>query len=316
MNSLDILFMTKVIPDYLHDALYYGLRMLGHNVVDYPVKPSLHGTPHPSEFHSQQLLFHFQHTKLRKPNPDLLIVTALGFDYNPVGSQNWSRHVLETIDRFKPSKTVMVDAQDTTRVAYPPVKKDFDVIFKREMKELPNSTWDYINFAATPEPFLFRFYSARRYDFSFISSISNDFRVKTAEFLRDMTKKHGFKSYIHCEKYHVPRPEYLEVLSQSKMAVSVRGMGYHCYRYFEIPAKGTIMVTEDLGHPIRDDYKDGVHCFKFKDFEDLERILLKSRTMSDHEMQTMACSALNHTLEHHTPEALAGYFLDRIYKPR
>lgn len=312
-SDLDIVFMTKIIPSYLQDALFYGLHQLGCNVVDYPVKPSLHGTPHPSEFHSEQILFHLPKNKLRKKNPDILIITAQAQDYNPAGPYNWSRHVIETIERLKPEKTVMLDTQDSQAITYPPVKKDYDAIFKRELKKIPDNNWYLINYAAILEPFLFRFYPTREYDFSFIASISNDYRVKVADFLKELTKKYDFKSYIHCERYHIPRTEYLEVLSQSKASISVRGMGRHCYRYFEIPSKGTIMISDDIGFPIENDFRENIDYFKFKDLEQLEHLLIKLKKTPDEIKQNTALTALQHTLNYHTPEKRAKQFLKKIF---
>lgn len=96
-EGLRILYLTKVIPDYLHDVVFKGLMELGCLVEDYPRKPSLHGTAHPSEFHSEQILFDLPSHTVGEC-PDLMVIPGLWHDYVPGGPLRWCGRVVETYD--------------------------------------------------------------------------------------------------------------------------------------------------------------------------------------------------------------------------
>lgn len=315
-SDLDILYLTKVIPDYLHDVVFLGLCELGCNVEDYPVKPSLHGMPHPSKFHSQQLLFKLPEKKLRKKNPDILIVPGLWYDTVPQGPQIWAKQVVEIYQKVQPRKVIVIDGSDKQSYLFPAIPADYDAIFKREMVERPSEIWHPISFAPVQEPFIYRSYKDRDYDVSFIASTSNDFRVKVAEHLQQKSKELGLRAYVRVAEDHIPRQDYLDILSRSRVAVSVRGMGRDCYRYWEIPSKGTVMFTEDVGLPIRNDFVGGRHCFKFKEetLDNLAKAIRDVSGLSDTFLESMVFDTLKYIAVHHTPEARAEYVLSKIGK--
>lgn len=313
-EDLDILFLTKDIPDYLHDAVYLGLTQLGCNVVDFPRKCSLHGRPHPSEFHSEQLLFNLPENSLRK-RPDLMIVTALSHDYNPWGKGMWMNIVAQVEDFFKPLKTVALDGSDKQEIELPVLQTEYCCVLKREMFEKPSSSYYNIDFAPILEPFVYRYYENRDLDFSYMVSPSCQERGQHAEFLSEISEKHGLKSVVFCGAPTRPREEYLDVLSRSRCAVSVRGMGWSCYRYYEIPAKGTVMVAQDTKLDVPDDFDD-TQCFKFKDYDELENAILKVRNMSTAELTDMAARAMDHIIKYHTPRKRALYFLSKVFGPK
>ena len=316
-KDLDILFLTKEIPDYLHDMLFYGLYDLGCNIEDYPRKPSLHGVPHPSEFHTAQLLLDLPPRTLRK-NPDIMVVTALSHDYNPKGISWWADFVIDCERAYKPSKIVVLDGMDRIAGVYPAIVASYQTIFKRELvKPYPSECWYPINFASMPEPFVFVPFKDRAYDLCYIATISCEQRVWVHDFLRDKADSLGLRVYMHLDKNQIPRSTYLEVLSQSRCALSVRGMGYDCYRYWEIPAKGSVLVADRLPIDIQNDYVEGEHCFRYeadKKMRDLGRVLEVIRRTPLDKLEEMTLKALLHTNRYHTYEKRARYFIDTVLR--
>jgi hypothetical protein len=321
-KDLDILFLTKEIPDYLHDMLFYGLHELGCNIEDFPRKMSLHGVPHPSEFHTEQLLLNLPPKTLRK-TPDIMVVTALSHDFNPRGPVWWNNFVVECEQHYKPKKIVVLDGMDRAAYFYPAIVGSYSTIFKRELiKPYPGHDWFPINFASMPEPFVFIPFKQRTYDLCYIATISCEQRVWVRDYLQEVADSLGLKIFMHVDKKQIPRKEYLEILAQSRCALSVRGMGFDCYRYWEIPAKGTVLVADRLPIDILNDYVEGEHCFKYSGFEytpdkmnvDLGKVLTDIKNTPIERLERMALEALVHTDSYHTYNKRARYFLDTIYR--
>jgi hypothetical protein len=306
-SDLDILYLSPLIPDYLHDCVFLGLCELGCNVVDFPTKPSLHGTPYTVLFRCDQLIFNLPERKLRKEKPDLIIVAAK----MPHENQ-------EMIDRLKqcqkyfPTRMIIIDGLDWTHEEYP--FGEFSCVFKRELYT-ESSKMKSLSFHAIPETFTFIPFKNRSFDVSFIATTSHEHRVKTAEYLTKTAESMGLKIYVHVERQPIPRNEYLRILAESKTSISMRGAGLDCYRYWEIASKGTVLVSEILDSLlIKNDFTEE-HCFKFKytdTLEELERVLLEIKNSSPDRLQTMALNALIHTDKFHTPQKRAEYILKEV----
>lgn len=313
-QDLDIVtLMTKKIPDYLQDAVYMGFRELGCNIVDFPRRTSLHGSWCCPDYHTEQLLFNYSELDIRKVPIDLLIVNGMIHNFNICGSlDGWGFFINEVIEKFQPKKIIMLDGEDFRECSYPIISRNFDVVFKRELFSKPYSNWYNLSFASIPESFQYVYYPYREYDISFVATMSHGDRYKVKTFLEEKTKKMGLKAFIHLNREPLPRTEYLRILSQSKTSVSVRGMGCDCYRYWEIPAKGVTMISDDQGLLIENDFTKE-HIFRFKTFEDLENILVKIKEAPPEVLEEMALKSLQHTSQYHTPKKRAEYILSKIY---
>ena len=169
-----------------------------------------------------------------------------------------------------------------------------------------------INFAPIEESFEFVPFSQRRYDVSFMATISHPLRVRTKELLNDLTRKLGLSSHIYCERELRPREEYMRVLSQSKCFVSVQGYGKDCYRYWEIPMRGSVLISQDLDLDVWKDFGYS-QCFKFKTEEDLKNVLLTIKNMDDSELQKMAIRGMLHVNQYHTPKKRADHILRTVF---
>ena len=313
-SDLDIVYLTtKGIPDYLHDALFKGFTDLGCNVVDFPEKTSLHGHWSYDDFRVEQLLFNYPKKDLRKSPIDILIVTGMLHNFNSCRShEGWTKFVQEVIDKLQPDKIVMIDGEDFTQCSYPILTRNFDQIFKREIFQKPYENWHSINFAAVPESFQYIPYADRKIDVSFIATLSNHYRTEVKNFLLEKTAELGMTAFVHMERTPLDRKEFLKIVSQSKACVSVRGMGWDCYRYWELPAKGTVMITEDTGLLVENDFTDQ-HVFKFKNFDELGQILIQIKEGPIEKLETMALQSLLFTQQFHTPKLRAEYVLRKVF---
>jgi len=321
-SDLDILFLTtKEIPDYLQDAVFMGLTELGCNVVDCPRRKSLHGSWHSPDYRVEQLLFHYPEQELRK-DPDLLIVTGMYGNYNYCKTfEGWTNFVHEIIKKYKPGKIVMLDGEDAREFHYPDVGKPYDAVFKREpfLEGVPRPHYGDVQslvydvkFSAVPESFQYVYFSYRKYDISFIATLSNPYRLEIKNYVEKKAAELGLSVFLHVDRSPLSRQDYLNILSYSKTAVSVRGAGFDCYRYWELPAKGVVMVADDPGMYIENDF-DSNHIFKFKNIKDLEEILVKIKKMPIEALEEMSTKALWHTIRYHTPRKRAKYILEKIY---
>ncbi len=315
-SDIDILYlMTKDVPDYLQDVLYKGFCDLRCNVVDLPSKGSLHGIPHRSIFHVPHLLFNYPQGHLRK-NPDLIILSSMFIDFGKFGTrEKWAEYVLDITKIFPPTtKIIVLDSEDHRGGLYPNLPgRDYDAIFKRELFSIPYSNWYSINFSAVPEYSDFIPFYSRMYDVSFIATLSNPFRETVRDYLLEKANDLGLSLFVHVEKSPISRVKYLEVLSQSKTSISVSGAGKDCYRYWEIPAKGSVMIAEETGLCIENDY-DSRHIFRFKDLRDLGVVLETIKNYRNLDLERMAKNSLEHTRLYHTPTKRAEYVLNKIFR--
>jgi len=311
-QDLDILMLTtKSIPDYLQDALYMGLCELGCNVVDKPRRKSLHGDWYSEEYRTEQLLFQYPELDLRK-SPDVLIVTGMYQNFNCCKTmKGWTDFIQEVLIETEPRKFVMLDAEDSRSSSYPIIDRNYDIVFKRELFSIPYPNWRPIHFAAIPESFQYVPYNQRKYDVSFIATMSHPYRIEVKDFLLKKCEELGLTYYIYVEKKPLDRSRMLEILSQSKTSVSVRGAGQDCYRYWELPAKGLVMIADDSNLIIENDF-DNSQIFKFRDIDELERILIQIKTFPEI-LEEMAVRSLLHTVSYHTPKHRAESFLKEIF---
>lgn len=308
IQDLEIICITKSFPDYLHEAIYLGLSQLGCNIIDHPRKCNLHGERHPRTYNPGQLLFNLPKNSHNKET-DLLLVL---FDIENAPFEQYDAFLKISKKQANPKKFVLLDGLDSKNNPYPLVN-EFDAIFVRELYEQKKPNIFPINFCAIPEYFQFVPFKNRTYDLSFVAtSISNPRRKITAEFIKKISKKLGLKSFVHVDKNPINRKDYLEVLHNSKTSISMTGAGQDCYRYWEIPAHGSVLISEKLNIIIEDNYTPE-HCFNFDTEESLEKILVDVKNIPSDKLEIMALNSMEHTNKFHTPQCRALYILKKIF---
>ena len=104
---------------------------------------------------------------------------------------------------------------------------------------------------------------------TFLGSATHPLRTKLVEELRRM-KADGYDVRVpedpltEEDRYRfdlrLSWSSYMEALSSSKVAISVRGNGFDTYRYWEIPYAGTLLLAETPRTVIPDNFVDGVEA--------------------------------------------------------
>jgi len=303
---MNIVMLSKRNPDYLHDAIYLGMRNLGHTVQTVPEKKSLQDPVDPDRV----LRFGLPAQNV-EGQADLLIICALYNDYM-YEMEEYQRMLAYCYDTFNPKKVVIVDGADG-RVDLPVLPRPYDAYFVRELLEGQNGP-PALNmpFAAQPEPFTMVPYAQKDVDFCFLGSYSGQpYRLDVMTALQGYASTRGLRAHVSLDP--VPRKSYLDIASRSKVVVSVRGYGWDCYRYWETPAKGLLMLTETMPIVFENDYVDGVDCFKCRtgDTSHLLEKLTQALAISPEQHAAMVIHALARNADFHTPERRAQLILSK-----
>ena len=244
---------------------------------------------------------------------DLLLVCAQPADYQD--SLEEYQAMLNEALYSNPKKIAIVDGHDV-KVMYPGAGRPYDALFKRELllgeKQLPDTV--NLPLVAFPETIAEVPYREREIDFIFAGSYSGQpFRMEMLRALQEISIKNELKSV--CTLDPMPRSEYLSLVGKSRLVVSVRGYGWDCYRYWETPALGAVMLTETIPIEFANDFENGTDCFKFAtgDLAEMERMLLHALGLPSYLLRVMADNALAKTKAFHTPEHRAQLVLDTLF---
>jgi len=107
---------------------------------------------------------------------------------------------------------------------------------------------------------------------------------------------------------------YFGALNRSRIALSFRGEGFDTLRYWEIPACGSLLVSENPEICIPDNFQNKTHAvFCKNDLSDLIEIL-DYYISNEKEALEIARRGQEHLLKHHTHIKRAEYFLDVLDK--
>ena len=288
---MNILFLNTKKPNYVPDAVYIGLKRLGHTVEDRPRKESLHsssilhyGTETCGDFGMSVV-----------DNPDLIFMEA-----RYKGSLPESFIVIDGRDNG-----LMVDRLYQSAFLY--FKREYTKEWKRFPKARP------LPCGAVRRQDSFGVLSSKReIDVSFTLSLHGHatrfVREKVSGFLENMR---GFKAVMGFR----PFSEYQKVLDASKISISLRGRGgWDSYRYWEIVHHGAVLCSEWLHFEILNDFSEDEAIFFDSanpiDLEDKLKYYLSDPGRLD-EMQAKAWEKF---VKFHTAEARAKYVLQEVNK--
>ena len=103
--------------------------------------------------------------------------------------------------------------------------------------------------------------------------------------------------------------DYYRTLARSKVAVSIRGGGFDTFRYWEIVASGTFLLSEEPDIVIPHNYEHRTHAvFCRPDLSDLQE-LVRYYASHDVEREAIAHAGHDHLLKFHTCERRAEQLL-------
>lgn len=196
--------------------------------------------------------------------------------------------------------------------------RPFDLILKREYlkeKTYPKNV--------VPFPFCFNFEKIdyqdfkgipKKYQVAFWAVESHPVRTRALEKLENLfdCRENGTVRNQKFKKYKRKGSLYLQELKKCQVALNFRGAGWDTLRYWEIPAIGGFMVSEDPGIVIPNNFehqKQVLFCQS-----DLSDLIEYCQWGLDHpeQAQQMGENARQHALKFHSTEVRAAEFLKHL----
>lgn len=193
--------------------------------------------------------------------------------------------------------------------------RPFDYIFKREY--LIDATHDnnifplQISFRLDSLP---KLPSEKIYDVSFWAvETGGEIRTKVLKLLENKfdCSANGTKRNQKFSKYSRKGSFYLEELKRCKIVINFRGGGWDTMRYWEVPAVGSLMITQKPQLNIPNNFEDKKHVVYCKDdLSDLEE-LCQYYLDNKEEREKIALAGKKHLEEFHTDIKRAEYILEK-----
>ncbi len=322
---MKVLFIGSGSYDYMQDIVYSGfVKTLGFkNVIEYKWNKKYHV---PYKKYPKNLGY-FKHSIIpsihfNKNTYDLVVLAATKPDC--------FKSYIKIAPKIAPNiPVVWIDGGDRPevggdldRLGEPLLLdkaqsiRDFDFIFKREMK---------INkvYAKNVLPLTFGFNLARlpkilptttKYDVAFWAGESHPIRTKALNLLQHQfdCDTNGTGKGVDLENFARTGSFYLEELAACKINLSLRGGGFDTLRYWEIPAVGSLLVSEPADIIIENDFVDKKHAIfcspSVDDLIDICKYYLKE----NNKREKLALNGKKHLLEHHTDIHRANYILKKL----
>ena len=322
---MKILFINSHSADYVQDLTYSGLvKIFGlKNVIDYKWNQK----------------YHIPYKKYPKnlgyiPGsflPSLINLGAKQFDIVFVGSAKVDcfETYLDFMDRIPADVPVVfidggdfpVIGKDLTAYGRPELykevveKRPFDLVFKREML----IEQDYgKNVFPLPMSFnmdrLRKLPSEKKYDVSFWAVESHPIRIQALDLLSGQfdCKDNGTERNQKFSKYKRKGEFYLEELARCKIVLNFRGGGWDTMRYWEVPAVGSFMISQQPQFVIPNNFEHAkIIVFCQDDLSDLIE-LCEYYLKNDTAREQIAASGKNHLLQYHTDVKRAEYIINAI----
>jgi hypothetical protein len=329
-----LLFLAGRDPDYLQDALFHGLvTLLGaDNVVEYPENARYHGGM-PADPRLPMLSFDFPRVA-RAELPEL--VASAGAIVIASLRDSVVAEVRQVLELRGSTPAVFVDGEDDPYVRG--IASRVDLYFKRETlrrsfrlrarmparriyhrRRYPELWRDPLSReiavarpgAVVPLPFGivdvgFVPRADKDVDVAFLASPTSPERAHVAEALRDLERDGAVVQSATAA--NLPWTDYIELLSRSRIGVSVRGLGYDTYRYWEIPYAGALLLSETPRTVIPDNFVDGREAV----FAPVEKLADRARELLSLDTGAIAEAGRQKLLARHTSVQRAETVLERL----
>lgn len=320
-----IAYIVSKESDYLQDLLLDGLAKLlpvGELLVlPVEMRYALHRKPYPRhlcKLPKGHLIFSLT-TRLKSYEPDFVVLASCKADVVRRYAV-YRKHISAQVP------VVFVDGGDweaiggdLAREGQPDLmaqlKIEPQVVFKREYGL--NTTYpDHV----FPLSFCFHYgYLPQRnipkkYEVSFWAVESHPKRSQALDLLSGKwdCDANGTVRNQNFSKYKRKGRFYLEELAATKVAINIQGAGFDTLRYWEVPALGSVMVSEEPTILIPNNFIDGEHVRFCK--PDLSNLLEITQELLDDSAQRerLGSAAAKHAQEFHSTSARAKWFLERL----
>ncbi len=322
---MKILFITAGAADYVQDLTYSGLvkRLGKSNVVDFPWNRKFHinykAYPKNLGYIPGTVISSLLNRSIK--NIDAVVVAAAKADA--------FRNYMEIMNRIPAHIPVaFIDGGDQPELGggvafegepelYNEVtsRRPFDLIMKREY--LLEDDW-----GGNVYPFPIAFNTDRlpvlpkehRYQVSFWAVETDPVRTQALELLQDHfdCRSNGTVRNQTFRNYPRKGDFYLQELAACKIVLNFRGGGWDTLRYWEVPAVGSLLVSQKPGIRIPHDFVPDVSAIYIKD--DLSDLIERCDYYLRHDSlrEKIATAGRQHLMQFHTDIARADDLLHHL----
>jgi glycosyltransferase involved in cell wall biosynthesis len=313
---MKILFVTHWYPNYVPDLLLHGLRkLIGPDVVDFPRKDCLYkGELGLGVCPPEQLCPDWFPAECGQIDRDEIWRKARTgyFDLLVCDQRAW-RQLSENMDGYD-GPLAIIDGEDKPQKI--PVGQY--MIFRRETDgsdfsvplpmALPEEVFNWIiRYDRLP----------KRHTIGFLGSTHDGERKKLVDQLARWYPDSLFQvTPIPAGGAPVPdgrlgRDDYYRYLQQCRAVLTLAGVGYDTFRFWENAACNAVHIAPRMPLFIPSDFQDGRHVLRFEQIEQLRRKLDQMLT-ADSPSDSMIPEARHHLINHHLTQHRARYFIDKV----
>jgi len=138
--------------------------------------------------------------------------------------------------------------------------------------------------------------------------ILHELKEEGVNFVGGIDPPPALEGYI---KYRLDYKEYQEMLSRSKINITVRGFGYDTVRRWEVMCYSGLVISDSIPLITPYPFEDRKHIVYWHDIKELKDLI--HYYLSNHEeASTIGKRGKEHCLEHHTTTGRAKYFLEKV----
>ena len=141
----------------------------------------------------------------------------------------------------------------------------------------------------------------RDIDLSMMMTLSHRERRNTFNYVNKMSASYKDRKFVLSSGSGIPKKKYLETIASSKAGISVRGMGYDAFRYWEIPCYGAALFSKKTPMAIQNDFTEDESALFFSTNDELRSKFDKYVVNSD-EWKEIAKAGQDQFFKYHTPE--------------
>jgi hypothetical protein len=325
---MKILYICSTRFDYLQDLTYAGLvKVLGkENVVDYPWNPkfNLPIKSYPKNLGFKSISFRFPIMNNFKEIDFVILASA---------KKDALETYLKILSLIKNKPILFLDGGDFSEIGgdfyrhhcgdlYEAAIKQrpFDIILKREYISSLHSAHANI----FPFPFSFPYNITlppiterlKKYDVSFWGQQNPQIRTNALNLLagkydcnqNGTTLDQNFKTYKRKGLF------YLKEISRCKIVLNFRGLGWDTMRYWEVPATGAFMISQEPKISIPNNFESGKHLVWCSDSLDDLIDLIDYYLARPLEREQMAINAREHLIKYHLNTARAATLIETVQR--
>lgn len=297
--TLRVLFLTSPEINYQEDLIHEGLdELLGpDNVWCYPYKDysrfqyNLYEAAEPDAPHRQPL------------QPDQILAERDRFDAVVVGSVRPEAVELwrEWQGLFPPLPVALLHGEEVEgwpgglRYTHRFKMQLYPAEHSEDLSPLPLAAASRAMMPAEVE---------RDIDVSFVMRPTVEIRLWCAELLR----RAGHMVLLGAD---LPREQFCWLLNRSRIAISLRGVAWDTFRYWEIPYHGALLLSEPLPIVLPDNFVDGESAVFFRGPADLLD-QIDTLLADPARLERIAANGRRLAHEKHTTLARARYLLTQL----